>query len=973
MGYDIPQKIKYKEIIAFGLTLKQLFIAMPHIALAGYILLPDYKNILRITLSAIIILSGFGFTLLELDKHLMNLFKFWRFRKPQNKSKELKKYLGVEKLGKNFLELKNKTVLTFLEIEPIDIKLMSDLEKESLSFSFQKFLNSLDFPVQIITTTNTEKVFRKKFFLIIPKKYDLNIQTKLVREKLHESGLKTKILQDYEIIHAFNNFIKNDTKNISINDLKENYAHAILSPEEIILRPDHIIQKEVYSRVINVVGYPRTVNFGFLNKIVQMQEKIDLSIHIEPFSIENLTIKLNSELQKQAADIYSIHRKGGTNPILEIKHSDTRKVLEELQKGEEKLFLVSLYFHCKTNNLNELNKLTEKIKNELNGLLMIPKVELFVQAQALKSCLPLCQNILQEQRNITTKPLSAFFPFTTKFFTQDENGVEFGRNTVNQPIKKDIYKLANHNGVILASSGGGKSYLTKLLVQRYSKLSNQKVFVIDPEGEYFNIIEKLKGQVITIGINSISNINIFDDFGQDLKLKRIKIHEIFYLLFPDLGELQRSYLDKAIQEVYEKHQNDEETPFIGEIYYNLVQKDSEAKDVITKKVLSGLTNRLAMFVTGGFSFMNQQTNIKLDNNIVCFYLKDIPTLIQPALIYLIMDFLYVRMKDDSSKKIVFVDEAWSLLSRTKEDTYLFKLIKTCRKYKMGIFLITQEADDLLSDKTGRALLANSSTTILLRQRSTVIQKLSDVFGLNKEEQMQLLNANVGSGITVFDKERHLIKIVSEKAEHSLIEEEIKEIEKNPFPNLDLNKGYFMQEKLSNDEITYLFNKGFGAIKCHPLIGKSPTIYLVKRRNREGEKHSLIVYQLIEQIKKHAQNVETKEKGNPDISFEFNNENYAIEVETGSNFRGDGKRIIEKIEELKPKYKDKLLFVLLNSDYSYHYKKYCDVFTRKGIQEYLLELFGVEALSPYNAETSNSKNTLKPEEIKENREIQTLKK
>ncbi|MBI5065993.1 ATP-binding protein [Candidatus Woesearchaeota archaeon] len=940
MGYDVPQKLKYKEIIAFGLTLKQLIITVITTIIIGTILLPDLKNPIKITLSAIIFLIGFGVTFLEVEKHFMNLYKFSRFKKANSKDETLKQYLSIKNLNGNTLKLNNNTLLGLLEVEPISINLLSDLQKESITQQFQKFLNSLDFPIQIITTTNTQEFFQKNFFVIIPKKSDLTTQVSLVRKKLKECGLNTKILKDYKIIQVFNNFFKNKTAEVSIKELRENYAHHILAPCEIKNNKDFLEQENNYSRVISVVGYPRSVNFGFLDKIIKMQEKVDLSIHLEPFSIEKLTIKLNSELQKQEADLYSVKNKGGSNPILEIKHSDTKKVLENLQKGEEKLFLVSLYFHCKANNLKELDLLTEKIKNELNSLLMIPKIPLFTQAQALKSCLPLCQNILKEQRNITTKPLSAFFPFTTRFNTQDKEGVEFGKNEIGQPIKKNIFKLSNHNGAILASSGGGKSYLTKLLVQRYTKIPDQKVFVIDPEGEYTNLIEKLGGQVITIGINSKNNINIFDSFGQDLKIKKLKIHEIFYLLFPDLGEVQRSYLDKAIQYVYEKHANDGKTPFIGELYHYLTQKESEAKDPIDKKVLSGVNNRLSMFVTGAFDFMNQQTNIKLEKSPVCFYLKDIPSMIQPALMYLIMDYLYVQMRNTPCNKIVFVDEAWNLLQKTKEDTYLFKLIKTCRKYKMGIFLITQEADDLVNDKTGKALLANSSTTILLRQKNKVINKLSEIFDLNHEEKINLTNANIGSGIAIFDKERHALKIVSNKEEHDLIEEKKTQEfeEENPYPDLDLNKPYHKYSDLTNDKITFLIKKDYLITDCTPIGHIRSFKFLVKKNARQSPHHYFLVHNILEEIKKHTNKVFAFETVRPDIIFEHNNKKYAIEIETSKFLEHHKKRIFDKVKQNNEEFGKNWFFLITKAQNFYFYSKQAPTYKIFELQTVLRQIF-----------------------------------
>ncbi len=68
-----------------------------------------------------------------------------------------------------------------------------------------------------------------------------------------------------------------------------------------------------------------------------------------------MMLMLNKELQKQRADLYSAQIKNAVNPSLEIKYQDTKNVLENLQKGNEKLFNVSLYVNCKARDEKELN------------------------------------------------------------------------------------------------------------------------------------------------------------------------------------------------------------------------------------------------------------------------------------------------------------------------------------------------------------------------------------------------------------------------------------------------------------------------------------------------------------------------------------------------------------------------------------------------------------------------------------------
>ncbi|MBI5065064.1 ATP-binding protein [Candidatus Woesearchaeota archaeon] len=968
MAYEIPQEIQYKEIIAFGLNWKQLLTAFFTIAPAFFILIKNPYVIINQASSAIIALIGAGLMFLDIDKKIKTYLSYKRFRKVKSEDKFMKKYLNIKEIKDDVLILKSKEKgfskeLSILQIEPLNITMKSELEREGLGIGFQKFLNGLDFPVQFLITTNKENnTYRRNFYLIIPKIKDLELQTNFVIKRLKEIGLKARILKKSGIISVFNEFFKETNTEVKFEELEKDYTHYLLSPNKIENYKTYLKQDDTYCRVISAVGYPRSVEFGFLNRIIKLQKDIDISIHVEPFSIEKLTIKLNHELKKQLADLYTIKNQGSTNPALEIKHADTRKVLEDLQKGEEKLFLISLYVNCKGQNLKELDEITQTVIGELNSLLIVPEIPKYLQAQAFKSCLPFCQNLLEHKRNITTKPLSAFFPFTSKFYTEDENGILFGENENKLPVKKDIFKLPNHNGVILASSGGGKSYLAKLLVQRFHK-KGEKVFIIDPEGEYKKTVEEIGGQVITIGMGGKNHINPLDLMGHSYETKRLALHEIFYLMFTNLGDLQRSALDDATSKVYEKYlENTENNPFpkLEDIYKVLKTKQAKAKSPPDKSMYAALTFRLSVFVNGAFKFLNKNTNIDLEKNLVCFHLKDLPSVIQPVTMYLIMDFLYNKMRKTEGRKILFVDEAWSLINKTDENSFLFKIIKTCRKHEMGVFLISQEVEDLLANKVGKAVLANSSTTILLKQKPNVIKQLNEVFSLNKEEKSLLLNADIGNSIMIFDDFREPVKITSTEEEHKLIttkpQKEKEEREDAKYFHL-LARSYHKIKDLKKDQQDYLLDQNYVVVDAVPVGKIKSTRFVVKLRNREGPESSFIVHNLADFIKSYGLKVEISETSNPDIIFELNGQEWAVEVETGSNIRPDVDRTLEKLKELVPKFDNRILFVLTDSRYNYHYQKYIAVFNRQSIVKYLklhFEAKKAEPARPITQKTQASK-------------------
>ena len=375
-------------------------------------------------------------------------------------------------------------------------------------------------------------------------------------------------------------------------------------------------------------------------------------------------------------------------------------------------------------------------------------------------------------------------------------------------------------------------------------------------------------------------------------------------------------------------------------------------------VYSVLLYRLSIYVTGSFNFLNNQTNIEVKNNLICFHLNNLPSILEPVMTYLIMDFLYNQMKNVEGKKMLFIDEAWTVLTKTNENSLLFRIIKTCRKHNMGVFLITQEAEDLLSNKAGRSLLTNSSTNILLRQKPNVINQLKEVFNLNEQEKYILLNSSVGSGIMIFNNEREQVTITASSEEHELNElKTVNKKEESNIPDKRYDNFYYAYKDLSNEEILYLTDK-IGYVICDviPINKIKSQKFLVKKTSRESPQHTFYVHHISDYLKQFTPQVWTYESVQPDIVFQIKGNKYALEIETGMSI-SHHKRIQEKSERLNIEYEDKWYFVVLDQRYNYFYKKYGKVLNRSMLTQKIKEIEG-EHTPSINAKPVCFENTKK---------------
>ena len=989
MAYEIPQQLQYREKIIFGLDFKQFGYSV----IFGVIVLFIFKSNLllsvKVTLSTFIVVLAVGFMFLDFGRRIKDFLIFMKFKKACYPDKNLVKFLGVKNVKDDVIINEKKKRVAVFKVGTINFGIKSEKEQEVITECFQKFLNSLDFPIQIVMNTeslevkeyikslkgradnsmkdllkeyssflsetvNNNSIMDRIFYIVVPETTNLEIQIKICEQRLDNLNLEHKRLNTEELTQLLSKHFG--------GKLGSKVLSEALIPEAIENHPDHFItktrdKKTYYNRTITAIGYPRMVQPGFLDKIISSLGNFDLSIHLEPFPIETTLININRELQKQRADLYAEQKRGIINPSLEIKYQDTRNILEELQKGKQKLFNVSLYVDCKASTKEELDLLSTRVMSELNSMMIIPSAPLFRQAQGIRSTAPIAINDLNITRNITTSALSAFFPFTSPFFKHDTTGVWLGLNKNKIPIIKDIFKLPNPNGLVLAQSGGGKSYFCKLTISRYL-LNGCKVMVIDPQGEYKALVKSFKGQRILLSRTSDTIINPLDLMGHDYGEKRLSLMDLMPILLGELTEPQKSFIDDAITEAYKKKGISEDLeswnnqPPILEDVLTELQSMEEGAIKMEMTTIRSLINRLKLYVTGTFKFLNKHTNINFNNRFVCFDIGELPKQAKPVVMFLVLDYIYMKMRQDLERKILLIDEAWSLLSRTEDASYIFEIVKTCRKFNLGLLLINQEVEGMLNSEAGKSVLANSSYTLLLRQKPAVIDDICKTFHLSNTERTQLLTASVGEGILIMEDDHSEIKVVASKAEHELITTKPDEMLKNKKKSdsekntsnkrnklipktqaeqqseavkpvvqikVDEFKGCYKHKDISIHDIKYLLSKGYQQTKLKSITEKKPQLYLIKPRFNESLNHMFLVSDIAEFLTKKGIKVEKSTTQKPDIIFEINKKKFAIEVETGIQYDKDKKRIIEKIINLEKDY-DEWFFAVTNKNYVPKYRK-----------------------------------------------------
>ena len=394
--------------------------------------------------------------------------------------------------------------------------------------------------------------------------------------------------------------------------------------------------------------------------------------------------------------------------------------------------------------------------------------------EAFQSTIPSAMDKLVVTRNMDTTSLATTFPFTSSNLTSDD-GILYGINRHNGSLVIfDRFSLENANTVVFAKSGSGKSYLVKLEALR-TMIFGAEIMIIDVEEEYRPLCDIVGGDYISFSSNSPSKINPFDLSGiavegeNELGQKLLSLHTLFKLMLGELSPTEEAILDRALIETYRIKgittdpvtQKTKEPPVMEDLYKVLLgAEEPEAK---------GMAERLEKYIKGSLAgVFDAQSTINIGSKMTVFSTKNLEDVLRPVAFFIILDFIWTRIRKDLKKRILIVEEAWNLLQREDSARFIYGIAKRARKYYLGLTTISQDVDDFLSSEYGKAIVTNSSIQILLKQHPAAIDKVAETFYLSEGEKRLLLAADKGEGLFFAGANHVSIKVVASDAEHKLI-------------------------------------------------------------------------------------------------------------------------------------------------------------------------------------------------------------
>ena len=502
-----------------------------------------------------------------------------------------------------------------------------------------------------------------------------------------------------------------------------------------------------------------------LAEFLDMDKNLVVSIHVQ--SVDQLkAIKLikgkitdldRMKIEEQKKAVRSGYDMEIIPSDLATYGGEAKKILDDLQSRNERMFLVTVLFLNTAKTKQELDSavfqtagIAQKFNCTLNRLD-------YLQEQGLMSSLPLANNLVPIKRALTTTSTAIFVPFTTQELFMEGDSLYYGLNAVsNNMIMADRKQLKNPNGLILGTPGSGKSFSAKREITNVFFTTTDDIIVADPEGEYYPLVEALGGQVIHISSTSKDYINPMDinaNYSEEdnpLSLKADFILSLCELVVggkEGLLPVEKTVIDRCVHLIYRKYFADpcpENMPILEDLYNALLQQDEkEAHHVATA---------LEIYVKGSLNLFNHRTNVNVNNRIVCYDIKELGKQMKKLGMLIVQDQVWGRVtanRSSGKSTRYYMDEMHLLLKEEQTAAYSVEIWKRFRKWGGVPTGLTQNVKDLLSSREVENIFENSDMIIMLNQAAGDRQILAKQLNISPHQLSYVTHSGEGEGLLFF--------------------------------------------------------------------------------------------------------------------------------------------------------------------------------------------------------------------------------
>ena len=581
-----------------------------------------------------------------------------------------------------------------------------------------------------------------------------------------ELGSKCTELDTMQRLRLAHDYYRPNEENIFNFDMIDNMkkGHSFkdyICPDSLSFEKDYFEMGNRYGRVFYLKDYANYIRDDMVADLTELNRNLFLSIDIIPIPMDEAIKEVENRRLGIETNITNWQRRQNNNnnfsaviPYdLEQQRKESKEFLDDLTTRDQRMFVCVITMVHMADSKKQLDEDTESILSTARKHLCQLSILKYQQLDGLNTVLPFGTRRINTLRTLTTESLAAFMPFRVQEINH-ENGIYYGQNVISKNmIIADRKQLLNGNSFILGVSGSGKSFTAKNeIVSIALREPNADIIIIDPEREYSNLVKSLGGEHIYISATSPNHINAMDinsEYGDGANHVILKTEFILSLCehligASNLGPKEKSIIDRCTARVYRIYQQGNYQgvpPTLQDFREELLrQPESEAKQIALA---------IEMFTDGTQNTFAKNTNVNINNRIICYDILDLGSNLLPLGMLVVLDSILNRITMNRAKgrnTYIFIDEIYLLFKHEYSANFLFTLWKRVRKYGAFATGITQNVEDLLQSHTARTMLANSEFIVMLNQASTDGIELAKLLSISDSQMNYITNVGVGEGL-----------------------------------------------------------------------------------------------------------------------------------------------------------------------------------------------------------------------------------
>jgi type IV secretory pathway VirB4 component len=568
----------------------------------------------------------------------------------------------------------------------------------------------------------------------------------------------------------------------------------LISPSALKFEEKRVVVGDQYQQIMVIVDYPEQVEAAWLSKVAQLPGVV-CSVHIEPTS----STELLEHLKVTMGDLQAKLLQGG-NPysqmMTEKKFNHAKELVKKITDEQQNVFYMTVVLAVTAPDEKTLRTRVKNVEQTLAGMQLRVRTAMYRQEPGYKAVGPwvLLDQTIRDMgaRNMPAESVAASFPFTASNLN-DGRGILLGSDRSSGVILLDIWKRegsrTNSNMLITGRPGVGKSTtVKKILYNEYGQ--GKKVIMIDPEREYKDICEYVKGNWINCGGGAGGRINPLqvrqvplDDEEEEAIEKGLQeyrplanhfqtLRTFFSLYLRDISSEDMARLEMALEEVYHKHDitwttipedvPNDSWPHIGHLYewVELARKKAAEWERLALRLRSAAKGADSALWAGNSTIKDDAEFTVLDIK----NLMDGSQNVIAAQYFNILTWSWNEISKNRSEQILFgMDEGYLIADPKAPDAlrYVRNTSKRIRKYGGGLIFITHNFEDLLHDEVrlyGQSLIDNPTYKIIMPQGEKDIQLLTPLLHLTEQEVELLEKGGRGDALLIAGNRRLYAKI-----------------------------------------------------------------------------------------------------------------------------------------------------------------------------------------------------------------------